>query len=90
MQNNFNPELGNWYVASLVLQVRPEYINEVKDKLATMPYTEIHGEKTDEGKLVVVMEADKEKALVSKMESLQTLEGVMAVSLIYSQRDEIN
>lgn len=81
-------ELGNWYVASLVLQVRPEFLTAVKVKLSEMPYTEIHAEKPDEGKLVVVMEADKERVLVNKMESLQTLEGVMAVSLIYSQRDE--
>lgn len=81
-------ENDNWYVASLVLQVRQEMLEQVKQRLAEMPLTEIHGEKPDEGKIVVVFEADKEKDLVAKMESLPKLEGVMAVSLIYSQRDE--
>lgn len=85
-----NNQTGNWYVSSLVVQVRAEFIDSVKLTLQAMPNTEIHGEKLEEGKLVVVMEADKEKDLVSRMESVQTLEGVMAVSLIYSQRDEPN
>lgn len=83
-----NNQTGNWYVSSLVVQVRPEFLSAVKATLTAMPYTEIHGEKLEEGKLVVVMEADKERDLVDRMESVQTLEGVMAVSLIYSQRDE--
>lgn len=78
----------NWYVASLVVQVRPEFLPKVKARLAMIPNTEIHGEKLDEGKLVVVIEANVERDLVDRMESVQSLEGVMAVSLIYSQRDE--
>lgn len=78
----------NWYVASLVLQVRAEFMESVKATVAAMPQTEIHGEKADEGKIVVVIEAERERDLVDRMESLPKIEGVMAVSLIYSQRDE--
>lgn len=81
---------GNWYVASLVLQVRAEFMERVKATLTAMPQTEIHGEKADEGKIVVVIEAERERDLVDRMESLPKIEGVMAVSLIYSQRDEPN
>jgi nitrate reductase NapD len=79
---------GNWYVASLVLQVRAEFMGSVKATLTAMPQTEIHGEKADEGKIVVLIEAERERDLVERMESLPKIEGVMAVSLIYSQRDE--
>ena len=81
---------GNWYVASLVLQVRAEFMESVKATLTAMPQTEIHGEKADEGKIVVLIEAERERDLVERMESLPKIEGVMAVSLIYTQRDEPN
>lgn len=83
-----NNEMGNWYVASLILQVKPEFMAQVEKTVSEMPLTEIHGKNLDEGKIVVIVEADKERDLVDKMESLPKLEGVMAVSLIYSQRDE--
>ncbi|MDO4698592.1 MAG: chaperone NapD [Pasteurellaceae bacterium] len=79
---------GNWYVCSLVVQVKPEKLVQVKTALLAMPHTEIHGEKPDEGKLVVVLEADFQPTLVELMESIKDIDGVIVVSLIYSQQDE--
>lgn len=79
---------GNWYVCSLVVQARPEKLAAVKEALLAMPYTEIHGEKADEGKLVVVIEADFQPKLVEQMESIKEIDGVIVVSLIYSHQDE--
>ena len=53
-----------------------------------MPYTEIHGEKAEEGKLVVVMESDFQPTLVEQMEMIKEIDGVIVVSLIYSHQDE--
>lgn len=53
-----------------------------------MPNTEIHGEKANEGKLVVVIEADFQPTLVQQMESIKEIDGVIVVSLIYSHQDE--
>lgn len=78
----------NWYVASLILQVKPEKMAQVKATIAEMPHTDIHTEVPDEGKLIVLVEADVERDLVHKMETLERLDGVAAFSLIYSQRDE--
>lgn len=84
-----SPQLSeNWYVASLILQLKPEKMASVKATIADMPHTEIHTEKLDEGKLIVLVEADVERELVHKMEMLERLDGVAAFSLIYSQRDE--
>ncbi|MGX3096146.1 chaperone NapD [Ursidibacter sp. B-7004-1] len=79
---------GNWYVCSLVVQARPEKLTAVKNTLLTMPYTEIHGEKVEEGKLVVVIEADFQPILVEQMEQIKEIDGVIVVSLIYSHQDE--
>ena len=48
-------ENENWYVCSIVVQARPEKLNKSKAILA-IPTAEIHGEKSDEGKLVVTLE----------------------------------
>lgn len=79
---------GNWYVCSLVVQARPEKLASVKKALLAMPYTEIHGEKAEEGKLVVVMESDFQPTLVEQMEMIKEIDGVIVVSLIYSHQDE--
>lgn len=85
---NDNPAKGNWYVCSVIVQARPEKLDQIKAVIATLPYTEIHGEKPEEGKLVVVMESDYQRALVERMEYLRDIDGVIVVSLIYSQLDE--
>lgn len=85
---NHQHQEGNWYVCSLVVQARPEKLNTVKTALQAMPYTEIHGEKADEGKLVVVIESDFQPTLVEQMNNIKEIDGVIVVSLIYSQQSE--
>lgn len=80
---------GNWYVCSLVVQARPEKLDNVSATLRKMPYTEIYAEKREEGKLVVVLEADFQPDLVARMNEIKEIDGVIVVSLIYSQQDEI-
>lgn len=85
---NDNPAEQNWYVCSLIIQAHPEKLTTVKQALLQLPDTEIHGEKTAEGKLVVVMEANHQRVLVERMDAARNIEGVIVVSLIYSQLDE--
>ncbi|QIW16826.1 reductase [Pasteurellaceae bacterium RH1A] len=79
---------GNWYVCSLVVQAKPEKLESVKAAITNLPYAEIHGEKPDEGKLVVVLESDYQPDLVGKMDAIKDISGVIVVSLIYSHQDE--
>lgn len=81
-------ELDNWYVASLVVQVKPTKIVAVKHALSEQVGTEIHAENSAEGKLVVVMEADFQPDLVKRMDAIKEIDGVIAVSFIYSYQDE--
>lgn len=85
---NYSPDEGNWYVCSLVVQVKPAKLDKVKTALGKLPHTEIHAEKPEEGKLVVVLEADYQPDLVERMEQIKEIDGVIVVSLIYSQQDE--
>lgn len=83
-----NNEQENWYVASLVVQVKHAKLATVKQTLTAQTGTEIHAENSEEGKLVVVMESHFQPELVARMEALKEIDGVVAVSLIYSYQDE--
>lgn len=82
------PQSGCWYVGSIVVQAYPDKIDAVKHALLQLPLTEVHGENRAEGKLVVVMESDFQRELANRMESARDIEGVIAVSLIYSELAE--
>ena len=81
-------EADNWYVCSLVVQVKPEKLDLVKQALTELPNTDIHGVKLEESKLVVVLESSYQPDLVDRMEMIKDIEGVIVVSLIYSHQDE--
>ncbi len=85
--NNIN-QSENWYVCSLVVQVKPEKLPQVKEQLLAIPYTEIHGEKPEEGKLVVTMESDVQLALADRIDQVKDISGVIIVSLISNYIDE--
>lgn len=81
-------EHGDWHVCSLIFQVRPEAIETVSKTLCALPGTEIPGVNSDEGKLIVVMQAEDADALYAQIESARDIAGVLAVSLVYHQQDE--
>lgn len=78
----------NWYVSSLIVQAKPEKLAKVKQTLLALGQTEIHGEKVEEGKLVVVMESTVQAELVERMEQIKDIDGVIVVSLIANYVDE--
>lgn len=85
---NYHASTDNWYVCSLVVQVKPNKLAGVKAALNALPNTEIYAEKPEEGKLVVVLAADYQPILVERMEQMKDIDGVIVVSLIYSQQHE--
>ncbi|MFA9500370.1 chaperone NapD [Mannheimia sp. E30BD] len=81
-------EQENWYVCSLVVQAKPEKLEEVKAEILNIPYTEIHGEKPEEGKLVVTIESNVHLALSDRIDQVRDIKGVIVVSLISNYIDE--
>lgn len=81
-------ENENWYVCSLVVQVKPEKLEEVKAEILKIPFAEIHGEKLEEGKLVVTLESDVHLALSDQIDQVRDIKGVIVVSLISNYIDE--
>ncbi|MFA9489026.1 MULTISPECIES: chaperone NapD [unclassified Mannheimia] len=81
-------EQESWYVCSLVVQAKPEKLEEVKAEILNIPYTEIHGEKPEEGKLVVTIESNVHLALSDRIDQVRDIKGVIVVSLISNYIDE--
>lgn len=81
-------ENENWYVCSLVVQAKPEKLEDVKAEILNIPYAEIHGEKPEEGKLVVTIESDVHLALSDRIDQVRDIKGVIVVSLISNYIDE--
>ena len=78
-------ENENWYVCSIVVQARPEKLNQVKEAILAIPTA---GEKSDEGKLVVTLESNRQLALADLMDEIKDIPGVIVVSLISNYLDE--
>ncbi|QEH17257.1 chaperone NapD [Histophilus somni] len=76
-----------WHVCSLIIQVNPQKIAQVKTALLTIPHTEIPAE-DEKGKLVVVMQSDDPQVLLNHMENSRNIDGVIDLSLIYHQQDD--
>ncbi|EXI61427.1 reductase [Mannheimia granulomatis] len=81
-------ENENWYVCSLVVQARPDRLDAVKAEILNIPFTEIHGEKAEEGKLVVTIESNVHLALSDRIDKIKDIKGVIVVSLISNYIDE--
>ena len=75
-------------VCSIVVQARPEKLEQVKAEILAIPTAEIHGEKPEEGKLVVTLESNRQLALADLMDEIKDISGVIVVSLISNYLDE--
>ncbi len=73
-------------IASILVQVRPERIEDVESAIATMPGCEIHG-RDPRGKLVVVVEALNASALGSMLNAIALLPHVYSASLVFHAID---
>lgn len=72
------------HIASLLVHCRPELIEAVKKNLALLPGLELHQESAA-GKVVVVLEAEHESQILSTIDHIQQLPGVLNAALIYHE-----
>lgn len=75
------PPIPEAHVSSLVVHVRPEKIANARVTLGNMPGVEIHAEAV--GKLVVTLETDTEADIVTRLNEISLLDGVMSTALVF-------
>jgi nitrate reductase NapD len=72
------PEL---HVSSLVVHVRPEKADAAAAKLRAIPGVEIHGGAS--GKIIVTLETPIEADIVTRLNEISLLDGVLSAALVY-------
>ena len=88
MTHSILPE-SSWHVCGLVIQVRPDAIPAVKQALLALSDCDIAAEDAARGTLAVTLGAADSAALLRNIEESRNIAGVLAVSLVYHQQDEI-
>ena len=75
------------HVSSLVVHAVPEKAGVLQDRMLQLPGVEIHAA-TDDGRIVVTVEdTGEQKNLSETVMKIQTMEGVLSLSLAYDYCD---
>lgn len=73
------------HVTSLVLQVQPEQMSNVRQAIIEMNNAELSV--NNEVKLVVVLEGDSQKSLMTDIETINATPGVLSAAMVYHQSE---
>ncbi|MEL4274108.1 chaperone NapD [Shewanella xiamenensis] len=73
-----------YHVTSLVVHAAPNALQQVEADIAALKGCDIHAI-SPEGKLVITLEGNTQKAILDNVEAINGLSGVLSASLIYHQ-----
>ena len=73
-------------ISSILVNVRGDLIAQVQQELATLSGVEVHAA-TEEGRLIVTIEADSDQAVANMFEVINHLPGVLSASMVYHQTE---
>ena len=76
-----------FHVASLLVHALPEKAAAVAAVIEQMPASELHGH-SPEGKIIVVVEAGNEQTITDRLNTIQSLPGVLSAALVYHEVDD--
>lgn len=74
-------------IAGMVVRAFPDTLKAVNQRLEMLPGVEIHGI-SDKGQMVVTVEEQQDTRLADQITQVQSADGVLSASLIYSHFDE--
>jgi nitrate reductase NapD len=72
------------HISSLLVHVRPELLAAVKANLRQLDGLELHQE-SPQGKLVVVLETEHERQILTRIDQINALPGVLNTALVYHE-----
>lgn len=73
-------------ISSAIVYSRPDQEQALRTQLATLTGVEVHAASVD-GKLVISIEADNDRAAVTTYEAIERLPGVLSVAMIFQQTE---
>lgn len=71
-------------ISSVLVNARPELLGLARDGLCALPGIEVHA-MTDDGRLIVTIEADSDQSVANTFELINQLPGVLSASMVYHQ-----
>lgn len=71
-------------ISSLILGAEAARAVQVAQQIADLPGAEVHAV-GDDGRMIVTLETDSERATVDAFEAIRQLPGVLSASLVYHQ-----
>ncbi|GIU06255.1 MULTISPECIES: chaperone NapD [Shewanella] len=75
------------HITSLVVQVLPQKMAEVRQQIMTIENAELSV--NNEVKLVVVLEGDTQRAIMESIETINAIPGVLSATMVYHQSEEL-
>ncbi|WP_076536907.1 chaperone NapD [Shewanella sp. UCD-KL21] len=75
------------HVTSLIVQVRPEKMAEVRQQIMAMDNAELSV--NNEMKLVVVIEGPTQRSLMDDISTINAIPGVLTATMVYHQSEEL-
>ena len=73
----------------MVVHARAEDLASVKQKIEQLPGAEVHAE-SDNGKLVVVLETERQGYITDIIETINNMEQVLNTALVYHQIEQLD
>lgn len=81
------PAHGNEvHVAGVLVHAHPEAASKLAQTIAAFPGAQVHAV-SREGKLVITLEGPTADAITGGLDRMQTLDGVLAASLVYQHSE---
>jgi len=78
----------NYYISSLVAQVDPNSLDQVRSSIEKIQFTEVPAS-SNNGKLVILIDAPSMQDLLTTTDQIREVEGVYSLLTVY-QHEEIN
>ena len=75
------------HISSLVVHARPEGIKSIEVAIGALEGAEVHGV-SEQGKLVVTLETINEGEMLTRIEAINQIAGVLSVALVFHQVEE--
>lgn len=71
-------------ISSVLVNARPEGVTQVHAGLLALAGVEVHAV-TDDGRLIVTIEADSDQAVANLFEAINQQPGVLSAAMVYHQ-----
>ena len=73
-------------ISSVLVNARSDLLPQVQENLVALNGVEVHAA-TEEGRLIVTIEADSDQAVANMFEEINHLPGVLSASMVYHQTE---